>query len=167
MSSFISLGYFSINFYNLFILLIFYKHRNLHLTSQISSYFISHFPTEGFFIFPYIYSYMKHLIKRILKEETESIDPKVIKVLKNFIIEYFSDVDWFKDVDFERSTWINSNSIPIPEIKITIYISDEDDIVTTSDFSELVEEIDFIMDMFYPMKDYLYTAVWYLDVKPV
>ncbi len=110
---------------------------------------------------------MKHLIKRILKEETESDIRKVIKVLKNFIIEYFSDVDWFKDVDFEIGTWINSNSISIPEIKITIYISDEDDIVTTSDFSELVEEIDFIMDMFYPMKDYTYTAVWTLDVDPV
>lgn len=121
----------------------------------------------GVFIFPYIYSYMKHLIKRILKEETTSIDPKVIKVLKNFIIEYFSEVDWFRDVDFEIGTWMNSNSIPTPEIKITIYISDEDVVGKTGDFSELVEEIDFIMDMFYPMKDYLYTAVWELDVKPV
>jgi hypothetical protein len=110
---------------------------------------------------------MKHLIKRILKEETTSIDPKVIKVLKNFIIEYFSDVDWFKDVDFEIGTWMNSNFKLIPEIKITIYISDEDVVGKTGDFSELVEEIDFIMDMFYPIKDYLYTAVWELDVKPV
>jgi hypothetical protein len=110
---------------------------------------------------------MKHLIKRILKEETASIDPKVIKVLKNFIIEYFSDVDWFKDVDFEIGTWVNSNSNPIPEIRITIYISDERYSIEFPEFPELVEEIDFIMDMFYPMKDYLYTAVWYLDVKPV
>ena len=110
---------------------------------------------------------MKHLIKRILIEETASIDPKVIKVLKNFIIEYFSDVDWFKDVDFEIGTWMNSNFKPTPEIKITIYISDEHYSIEFPEFPELVEEIDFIMDMFYPMEDYLYTAVWYLDVKPV
>jgi hypothetical protein len=110
---------------------------------------------------------MKHLIKRILKEETESEIRKVIKVLKNFIIEYFSDVEWFRDVDFEIGTWMNSNFKLIPEIKITIYIYDEDVVGKTGDFSELVEEIDFIMDMFYPMKDYLYTAVWSLDVKPV
>jgi len=113
---------------------------------------------------------MKHLIKRILKEETTSIDPKVIKVLKNFIIEYFSEVDWFRDVDFEIGTWMNSNFKLIPEIKITIFISDEHysiEFPKFPKFSELVEEIDFIMDMFYPMKDYLYTAVWELDVKPV
>jgi hypothetical protein len=110
---------------------------------------------------------MRNLIRHILKEETEPEIRKVIKVLKNFIIEYFSDVDWFRDVDFEMGTWFNSNLIPTPEIKITIYISDEDDIVTTSDFSELVGEIDFIMDMFFPMKDYTYTAVWTMDVKPL
>jgi hypothetical protein len=110
---------------------------------------------------------MKHLIKRILKEETEFIDPKVIKVLKNFIIEYFSDVDWFRGVDFERSTWINSKSIPIPEIKITIYISEYSDFEKYNIFSELMEEIDFIMNMFYPPKDYMYTAVSALDVKHI
>jgi hypothetical protein len=112
---------------------------------------------------------MKHLIKRILKEETESVDPKIIKILKNFIIEYFSDVDWFKDVDFEIRGWNSMlSSKPIPEIRITIYIIDEDDKVRESYFSELVDEIDFIMDMFFPMSKYgKHSAVWTMDVKPL
>ena len=52
-----------------------------------------------------IYSYMRNLIRHILKEETESEVREVIKVLKKFIIEYFSEVDWFRDVDFEIGEW--------------------------------------------------------------
>ena len=44
---------------------------------------------------------MRNLIRHILKEETDSVDPKKIGILKKFIIEYFSETDWFKDVDFE------------------------------------------------------------------
>jgi hypothetical protein len=109
---------------------------------------------------------MKHLIKRILKEETESEVREVIKVLKKFIIEYFSEVDWFKDVDFEIGEWFSVMSPkPIPEIRITIYVLD--DLIDEYDFSDLMDEIDFIMDMFYPMKDYKHTAVWTMDVEPV
>jgi hypothetical protein len=108
---------------------------------------------------------MKHLIKRILKEETEPEIRKVIKVLKNFIIEYFSETDWFKDVDFEMGTWVNSISNLIPEIKITIYVGDESDSLWVEDLSD---KIDFIMDMFFPMsKDNRYTAVWIMNIKPV
>ncbi len=112
-----------------------------------------------------IYSYMRNLIRHILKEETEPEIRKVIKVLKNFIIEYFSEVDWFKDVDFEIGTWFNSISIPIPEIRITIYVGDESDSLWVEDLSD---KIDFIMDMFFPMsKDNRYTAVWVMNIKPV
>ncbi len=112
---------------------------------------------------------MKNIIKKILKEETESVNPKIIKILKNFIIEYFSDVDWFKDVDFEIGEWLSVMSpTPIPEIRITIYIIDEDDKVRESDFSDLVDEIDFIMDMFFPRtKDGRYTGVWTMDINPL
>ncbi len=113
--------------------------------------------------------YMRNLIRHILKEETNSVDPKIIKLLKTFIIEYFSKVDWFKDVDFEIGEWSSMlSSKPIPEIKITIYIMDEDDKVRESYFSELMGEIDFIMDMFFPMSKYgKHSAVWTMDVKPL
>ena len=112
---------------------------------------------------------MRNLIRHILKEETETVDHKIIEVLKNFIIEYFSEVDWFKDVDFEIGQWYSAmSSKPIPEIRITIYIIDEDDEVREIDFSDLMNEIDFIMDMFFPMsKDNRYTAVWVMNIKPV
>ena len=48
---------------------------------------------------------MRNLIRHILKEETDSVDPKKIGILKKFIIEYFSETDWFKDVDFEIGSW--------------------------------------------------------------
>jgi hypothetical protein len=110
---------------------------------------------------------MRNLIRHILKEETESEVRKVIKVLKNFIMEYFSEVDWFKDVDFKIGEWFSAmSSKPIPEIIITIYIIDEE--VREIDFSDLINEIDFIMDMFFPMtKDGRHTAVWVMDVNPV
>jgi hypothetical protein len=112
---------------------------------------------------------MRNLIRHILKEETETVDPKIIKVLKNFIIEYFSDVDWFKDVDFEIGEWFSfMSSTPIPEIRITINIIDEDDSVEGTDFSGLMDEIDFLMDMFFPRtKEGRHTAVWTMDVNPV
>jgi hypothetical protein len=112
---------------------------------------------------------MRNLIRHILKEETEPEIRKVIKVLKNFIIEYFSEVDWFKDVDFEIGEWFSVlSSKPIPEIRITINIIDEDDEVREIDFSDLMNEIDFIMDMFFPMSKYgRHTAVWTMDVNPV
>ena len=110
---------------------------------------------------------MKNIIKKILKEETETEFRKVVKVLKNFIIEYFSEVDWFKGVDFEIGTWFNSKLIPTPEIKITIYISNEHYSIGETEFPELIEEINFIMDMIYPMKDYMYSVVWTMNIKPV
>jgi hypothetical protein len=109
---------------------------------------------------------MKNIIKKILKEETESEVREVIKVLKKFIIEYFSKVDWFKDVDFEIGEWFSvMSSTPIPEIRITIYVLD--DLIDEYDFSDLMDEIDFLMDMFYPMKDYKHTAVWTMDINPL
>ena len=112
---------------------------------------------------------MEHLIKRILKEETETVDRKIIEVLKKFIIEYFSETDWFKDVDFEIGTWFSvMSSTPIPEIRITINIIDEDDSVEGTDFSDLMDEIDFLMDMFFPRtKEGRQTAVWTMDINPL
>lgn len=48
---------------------------------------------------------MKNLIKQILKEETNSVDPKKIGILKNFIKDYFSNEYWFRDFDLEIGTW--------------------------------------------------------------
>jgi hypothetical protein len=112
---------------------------------------------------------MKNLIRHILKEETDSLDRKKIGILKKFIIEYFSKTDWFKDVDFEIGSWKSvMYSKEIPEIRITIYISDEDDSVNEIDFSELSDEIDFLMGMLFPInKTGGYTAVWVMDVEPL
>jgi hypothetical protein len=112
---------------------------------------------------------MRNLIRYILKEETESVDRKIIKILKQYIIDYFSETDWFKDVDFEIGEWISvMSSTPIPEIRITIYIVDEDDKVRESDFSDLMDNIYFLMDMFFPRtKKGRYTAVWTMDVEPL
>jgi hypothetical protein len=112
---------------------------------------------------------MRNLIRHILKEETESVDRKIIKILKQYIIDYFSETDWFKDVDFEIGEWISvMSSTPIPEIRITIYIVDEDDKVRESDFSDLMDNIYFLMDMFFPRtKKGRYTAVWTMDVEPL
>jgi len=110
---------------------------------------------------------MRNLIRHILKEETESEVREVIKVLKKFIIEYFSDVDWFKDVDFEIGEWFSVMSPkPIPEIKFTIYVLD--DLIDEYDFSDLMDEIDFLMGMFFPMSKYgKHSVVWAMDVEPV
>ena len=112
---------------------------------------------------------MRNLIRYILKEETESVDRKIIKILTQYIIDYFSETDWFKDVDFEIGEWISvMSSTPIPEIRITIYIVDEDDKVRESDFSDLMDNIYFLMDMFFPRtKKGRYTAVWTMDVEPL
>ena len=110
---------------------------------------------------------MRNLIRHILKEETDSVDPKKIGILKKFIIEYFSETDWFKDVDFEIGSWKSFiSTYEIPEIKITIYISD--DLVNEINFYNISDEIDFLMDMLFP-KDYdgRPTAVWVMDVEPL
>jgi len=113
---------------------------------------------------------MRNLISHILKEENERlVDRKIIKILKQYIIDYFSETDWFKDVDFEIGEWFSvMSSTPIPEIRITIYIVDEDDKVEVTDFSDLMDNINFLMDMFFPRtKKGRYTAVWTMDVEPL
>jgi len=121
----------------------------------------------GFFISPYIYLYMKNLIRRIIKEETNSVDPNKIKVLKNFISDYFSNFDWYRDFDLEigsfRSMFRNTD---IPDIIITIYVSDE---VKEINFSDFMDEMEFMMNMLFPSdnKGNLPTALWSMNVEPV
>lgn len=109
---------------------------------------------------------MKNLIKHILKEETNSVDPKKIGVLKNFIKDYFSNEYWFRDFDLEIGTWrsfIAENTIP--EIIITIYVSDVDGEI---DFSYFMDEIDFLMDMLFPRDEWgMYTAVWVMNTQEI
>ena len=109
---------------------------------------------------------MKNLIRQIIKEETNPVDPKKIGILKKFIKDYFSNEYWFKDFDLEIGTWKRVMSTDeIPEIKIIIYVSD---LEREIDFSDFMDEIDFLMDMLFP-KDYdgRPTAVWVMDVEPL
>jgi hypothetical protein len=118
---------------------------------------------------------MRNLIKHILKEETDSVDPKKIKILKKFIIDYYSKTDWFKEVDFKMGSWKSAiSSKEIPEIIITIYVLDEYEFVDESGnitfselaFSDLTDEIDFLMNVLFPRDNRgRYTAVWVLDVE--
>jgi len=110
---------------------------------------------------------MKNLIRHILKEETDSVDPKKIEILKKFIIDYYSKTDWFKDVDFKMGSWKSvMSSKEIPEIIITIYVLDEYDLVDEIEFSDLIDEIDFLMNVLFPRDNKgRYTAVWVLDVE--
>lgn len=107
---------------------------------------------------------MKNLIKHILKEETNSVDPKKIGVLKKFIKDYFSNEYWFINFDLEIGTWRSVRSKDeIPEIIITLYVSDVGDGI---DFSNFMDEIDFLMDMLFPRDDMgMYTAVWTMNVQ--
>lgn len=109
---------------------------------------------------------MKNLIKQILKEETNSVDPKKIGVLKNFIKDYFSNENWFRDFDLEIGTWRSVRAKnDIPEIIITLYVSDVGDGI---DFSYFMDEIDFLMDMLFPRDDMdMYTAVWVMNVQEI
>jgi hypothetical protein len=110
---------------------------------------------------------MKNLIRHILKEETDSVDPKKIEILKKSIIDYYSKTDWFKDVDFKMGSWKSvMSSKEIPEIIITIYVLDEYDLVVEIEFSDLIDEIDFLMNVLFPRDNKgRYTAVWVLDVE--
>ena len=110
---------------------------------------------------------MRNLIRHILKEETDSVDPKKIEILKKFIINYYSKTDWFKDVDFKMGSWKSvMSSKEIPEIIITIYVLDEYDLVVEIEFSDLIDEIDFLMNVLFPRDNKgRYTAVWVLDVE--
>ena len=110
---------------------------------------------------------MRNLIRHILKEETDSVDPKKIEILKKSIIDYYSKTDWFKDVDFKMGSWKSvMSSKEIPEIIITIYVLDEYDLVDEIEFSDLIDEIDFLMNVLFPRdKKGRYTAVWVLDVE--
>ena len=110
---------------------------------------------------------MKNLIRHILKEETDSVDPKKIEILKKFIINYYSKTDWFKDVDFKMGSWKSvMSSKEIPEIIITIYVLDEYDLVDEIEFSDLIDEIDFLMNVLFPRDNKgRYTSVWVLDVE--
>ena len=110
---------------------------------------------------------MRNLIRHILKEEIDSVDPKKIEILKKFIIDYYSKTDWFKDVDFKMGSWKSViSSKEIPEIIITIYVLDEYDLVDEIEFSDLIDEIDFLMNVLFPRdKKGRYTAVWVLDVE--
>ena len=110
---------------------------------------------------------MRNLIRHILKEETDSVDPKKIEILKKFIIDYYSKTDWFKDVDFKMGSWKSvMSSKEIPEIIITIYVLDEYDLVDEIEFSDLIDEIDFLMNVLFPRDNKgRYTAVWVLDVE--
>ena len=110
---------------------------------------------------------MRNLIRHILKEETDSVDPKKIEILKKFIINYYSKTDWFKDVDFKMGSWKSvMSSKEIPEIIITIYVLDEYDLVDEIEFSDLIDEIDFLMNVLFPRDNKgRYTAVWVLDVE--
>lgn len=107
---------------------------------------------------------MKNLIRQILKEETSSIDPKKKGILKNFIKDYFSNESWFRDFDIEIGTWRSVRAKnDIPEIIITLYVSDVGDGI---DFSEFMDEIDFLMDMLFPRDEKgMYTAVWTMNVE--
>ena len=110
---------------------------------------------------------MRNLIRHILKEETDSVDPKKIEILKKFIIDYYSKTDWFKDVDFKMGSWKSvMSSKEIPEIIITIYVLDEYDLVDEIEFSDLIDEIDFLMNVLFPRDNKgRYPAVWVLDVE--
>ena len=110
---------------------------------------------------------MRNLIRHILKEETDSVDPKKIEILKKFIINYYSKTDWFKDVDFKMGSWKSvMSSKEIPEIIITIYVLDDYEFVDEIEFSDLIDEIDFLMNVLFPRDDKgRYTAVWVLDVE--
>ncbi len=109
---------------------------------------------------------MKNLIKHILKEETNSVDPKKIGILKNFIKDYFSNENWFINFDLEIGTWRSVRAKDeIPEIIITLYVSDVGDGI---DFSYFMDEIDFLMDMLFPRDDIgMYTAVWVMNVQEI
>lgn len=109
---------------------------------------------------------MKNLIRQIIKEETNPVDPKKIGILKKFIKDYFSNEYWFKDFDLERGTWKSVMSTDeIPEIKITIYVSD---LEREIEFSDFMGEIDFLMDILFPRDERgMYTAVWVMDVKEI
>ena len=109
---------------------------------------------------------MKNLIRQILKEETNSIDPKKKGILKNFIKDYFSNESWFRDFDIEIGTWTSFISERnIPEIIITIYVSDVDGEI---DFSDFMDEIDFLMDMLFPRDEKgMYTAVWVMNTQEI
>ena len=110
---------------------------------------------------------MKNLIRHILKEETDYVDPKKIEILKKSIIDYYSKTDWFKDVNFKMGSWKSvMSSKEIPEIIITIYVLDEYDLVDEIEFSDLIDEIDFLMNVLFPRDNKgRYTAVWVLDVE--
>ena len=109
---------------------------------------------------------MKNLIRQIIKEETNPVDPKKIGILKKFIKDYFSNEYWFKDFDLEIGTWKSVMSTDeIPEIKIIIYVSD---LEREIEFSDFMDEIDFLMDMLFPRDERgVYTAVWVMDVKEI
>ena len=110
---------------------------------------------------------MRNLIRHILKEETDSVDPKKIEILKKSIIDYYSKTDWFKDVDFKMGSWKSvMSSKEIPEIIITIYVLDDYEFVDEIEFSDLIDEIDFLMNVLFPRDNKgRYTAVWVLDVE--
>ena len=58
------------------------------------------------------------------------------------------------------------SSKEIPEIIITIYVLDEYDLVDEIEFSDLIDEIDFLMNVLFPRDNKgRYTAVWVLDVE--
>lgn len=110
---------------------------------------------------------MKNLIRRIIKEETNSVDPNKIKVLKNFISDYFSNFDWYRDFDLEIGSFMSIiRNTDIPDIIITIYVSDE---VKEINFSDFMDEMEFMMDMLFPSdnKGNLPTALWSMNVEPV
>jgi hypothetical protein len=113
---------------------------------------------------------MKNLIRRVIKEETNSVDPQKIGILKKFIIDYFSKSNWFRGLDFEIGTFKGyaMNIYYVPEIIITIYVSDVDMMDREIDFSDFMDEIDFIMDVLFPRDEKgRYTAVWVMKVEPV
>ena len=106
---------------------------------------------------------MKQLIRQILKEETNLVDPKKILILKNFIMDYFSETDWFKDVDLEVSflkSFMSPNQIPL--INIKIYTSKINEI----DFTDFIDEIDFLMGVLFPKdKSGKPDAVWEMETE--
>ena len=66
---------------------------------------------------------MRNLIRHILKEESPSVDPKKVKIIKNFIDDYFSNAEWYRGVDYTIGFWESvMSSTPIPEIRFRIYI---------------------------------------------
>ena len=98
------------------------------------------------------------------------IDIKNTKEIYDFcLLNKILDIDEFinKDVDFKMGSWKSViSSKEIPEIIITIYVLDEYDLVDEIEFSDLIDEIDFLMNVLFPrVNKGRYTAVWVLDVE--